>query len=244
MKTKYLIRLDDACPTMNHEKWGRMENMLDLFGIKPMVGVIPYNQDPKQMIDQEDTGFWDLVKSWESKGWAVALHGYNHCYISDGGMNGLNPMWKKSEFAGVSQEIQIEKIKKGMAILKEHGIKPNYFFAPSHTFDENTLIALRKGSDIRVISDTIAIKPYRKDDFVFIPQQSGHPVSIPFGGYVTICYHPNTMDDKSFKKLDLFLTKKSDDILSFDQLDLNKVSEKGFLDKLLNWIYFLRRKSR
>lgn len=58
MKRQYLIRLDDACPTMNSRKWQRMEDILDRYDVKPMVGVIPANNDPKQMIDSPDGKFW------------------------------------------------------------------------------------------------------------------------------------------------------------------------------------------
>ena len=41
-----------------------------------------------------------------AEGLCIALHGYNHCYISDKGLDGLNPLWSRSEFAGVSLGIQ------------------------------------------------------------------------------------------------------------------------------------------
>jgi len=237
---QYLIRLDDACPTMNHEKWGRMESLLDKYGVKPMVGIIPHNEDSKQLIDPEDNSFWSSVHFWEQKGWTIALHGYNHVYSTKEG--GLNPLWNKSEFAGHTLDVQRDKIRMGVAIFRNNGINPKYFFAPSHTFDNNTLAALREESDIRIISDTIARKPYRYDDFVFIPQQSGHPISLPFGGLITICYHPNTMSDESFDSLEVFLSEHKGDVLSFDMLDLSCVKGKSFGDRVLSSVYFLRRK--
>lgn len=36
----YVIRLDDACPTMNHANWNRMEYLLDKYSVRPIVGVI------------------------------------------------------------------------------------------------------------------------------------------------------------------------------------------------------------
>lgn len=239
-RTRYLIRLDDACPTMNCEKWGKMEALLDKYGAKPMVGVIPHNEDPKQRIDPEDPHFWEKVKSWERKGWAIAMHGYNHVYSSKEG--GINPLWNKSEFAGHPYELQRKKIKDGIAVMRRNGFDPHYFFAPSHTFDENTLRALQEETKIRIISDTIARKPYRKSIFVFIPQQSGHPRRLPFGGYMTICYHPNTMSDSSFARLECFLKRSKDSIISFDQIDINEVGRKGLLDSLLSWAYFTKRK--
>lgn len=47
--------MDDACPTMDAQKWQRVENMLDSCGVKPMVGVIPANKDLKQLIDDADS---------------------------------------------------------------------------------------------------------------------------------------------------------------------------------------------
>lgn len=107
----YLIRLDDACPYMDRAKWQRMEDVLDRYGVKPLVGIIPANADPKTMIEREDPRFWEKAHSWEKKGWEIALHGNDHVCISNGGMKGLNPFWKRSEFAGLPLEQQREKIK-------------------------------------------------------------------------------------------------------------------------------------
>ena len=45
-KVEYCIRLDDACPQMNAEKWARIERILDKYKVRPIVGVIPENRDP------------------------------------------------------------------------------------------------------------------------------------------------------------------------------------------------------
>ena len=38
---RYIIRLDDAASTRNIINWNRIENLLDKFQVKPLVGVIP-----------------------------------------------------------------------------------------------------------------------------------------------------------------------------------------------------------
>ena len=157
-KRTFIIRLDDACPTMKTDKWQRIEEILDRFSVKPLVGVIPDNKDEKQMYAPYDSSFWNRVSIWQDKGWDIALHGYSHVYTEKEA--GILPYWRKSEFAGVPYDLQAEKIKKGLSILSEHGIRPMSFFAPSHTFDINTLRALHNNSDIRIISDGISFSPY------------------------------------------------------------------------------------
>lgn len=239
-KVKYLVRLDDACPTMDRSKWGKIEAILDKYNIKPMVGIIPANNDTTLKIDEVDNFFWEKAFRWQQKKWAIALHGYDHVYITKEG--GVNPVHKRSEFAGVSLEIQEEKIEKGVKILKENKIVPQYFFAPSHTFDENTISALRSKSDIRRISDTISFSPYKKDDFVFYPQQFGYFREIIFPGFWTFCFHPNSMEDNDFNSIDLFIKKQQKKFISFDEIEVEKLDFKSLLDKIVSFLYFLKRK--
>lgn len=240
MKIQYLIRLDDACPTMNNEKWLRVERLLDKYGIKPLVGIIPKNEDPQQRIDPEDGGFWNKVKSWNDKGWSIAMHGYNHVYqVADGG---INPLWNRSEFVGLSLEEQKKKIRKGVAIMREYGLNPKFFFAPSHTFDENTLTALLEESDIRIVSDTIATRPYRYREFVIIPQFSGKCREMMVTGVYTFCLHPNTMREDDFKQTECFVKKHIRQFTSFTNIQLLNLSKKSLFDRFLSWIFFKMRK--
>ena len=158
MSAKYILRLDDACPTMDRKKWQRVEDICNRFGIKPIVAVIPNNKDIKQQKDKYDDNFWDKVKSWQNKGWHIALHGYDHVYISND--SGLVRFNNNSEFAGLSYEEQAKKIRAGWEIFQKKGIKANIWVAPSHTFDKNTLKALKENTTIEIISDGIALFPF------------------------------------------------------------------------------------
>lgn len=232
---KYIMRLDDACEKMDTEKWKRMESILDKYGVRPLVGVIPHCEDP--MMDQYSFNpvFWEIVCKWKLKNWTLAMHGYNHVYTTNCG--GINPVNNRSEFAGMSLEIQKEKIRKGVEIFRKHGINPMVFFAPSHTFDENTLLALKDESDIRIISDTVANKSYSKYGMTFVPQQSGRVRKLPFNT-VTFCYHPNTMKDNDFLELEDFLQRNQ----CFVDFPTNVVTRKfGILDKFLKKLYYARR---
>lgn len=244
MRKKYLLRLDDACPTMDTSKWTRIEAILDKYKIKPMVGVIPHNMDPKQQIEIEDPNFWEKVKHWQNKGWSIAMHGFNHLFESDGGLEGINPMWKRSEFSGLPLEKQRKKIKDGLAIMKENGVVPHYFFAPAHTFDNNTILALKEESDIRVISDTIALRPYKYGGFIIIPQFGGMCREMKMSGMYTFCLHPNVMDNKAFESTEAFLVKHSVEFIGFDEIGIEEVKSKSLLDYLINKSYFLYRAIR
>ena len=234
--SKYIIRLDDACEKMDVEKWDRMEKLLDKYKVKPLVGVIPHCEDPMMDKYEFNAEFWKKVEIWKNKGWTIAMHGYNHVYGTPCG--GMNPVNKRSEFAGLSYEEQAEKIERGWEILIDYGFHPEVFFAPSHTFDENTLKALKNKTTIRVISDTIASDVYKKDDFWFIPQQSGSVRKLPLKT-VTFCYHPNTMTDKSFEILEAFLDSYQNRFTEYTELKMKK-RKISLCDRLLQKIYFLK----
>ena len=229
------MRLDDACDQRDVRRWNRLEELLDKYNVKPLVGVIPNCEDAMMESYECDTNFWERVISWRDKGWTIAMHGYNHVYDTNYG--GLNPVNRRSEFAGKSLELQKEKIEKGVAIMRKNGINPLVFFAPSHTFDENTLIALQECSDIRIISDTIANEPYTDYGMTFIPQQSGKVRNLPFK-ITTFCYHPNMMEEKHFEELELFLCKYHKKFIDFPIINSNR--KKDVIDKILNLVYMRR----
>ena len=232
---RYIMRLDDACPKRDVAKWDRMENLLDKYGVKPLVGVIPDCKDPKMADYEEDACFWkERVKDWQSKGWILALHGYNHVFKTNCG--GINPVNKRSEFAGVPYEEQKQMIANGVAILRSHGINPKVFFAPAHTFDENTIKALLEESDIRIISDTPANKPYSKFGMTFVPQQSGRVRKLPFDT-ITFCYHPNTMSNQDFTYLEFFLKKNV-----FKTFPVEQTRRKpSLIDRIVRNVYFIKK---
>lgn len=233
----YIMRLDDASEYMDLNKWLQMERLLDEYSIKPIYGIIPHNEDPELIAYGHVDGFWSLMKSWQEKGWTPALHGYTHVFETDCG--GVNPVNKRSEFAGVSIERQKQKIRDGVKILKDHGINPEIFFAPAHTFDVNTVEALKSESEIRIISDTIADDVYYQDEIYYIPQQSGQVRELPFKT-VTFCYHPNIMTEEDYRNLEIFLDKHKNDfsIISDNMMIKRKRNVK---DRLLRTLYFARR---
>jgi predicted deacetylase len=215
-----------------------MEDILDKYGVKPLVGIIPANADPETKIEPDDSSFWEKAQNWSQKGWSIALHGYNHVCTTETG--GLNPVHKRSELAGLSYEEQCQKIRDGYVFLKEKGVDVKWFFAPSHTFDENTLKAIKEFTPIRNISDMIATKPYKKYGLTFAPCQMGVLREMPISGYWCACYHPNIMKDEEFEALESFIKNHKEDFISFEELP--EAGSKSVKDKLLSLAYYTLRR--
>lgn len=235
----YLIRLDDAAEYMDCAKWQRVEDILDSAHIVPLAGIIPNCLDTTFTSRYtKDEGFWAKSLRWQNKGWIIGLHGYTHVYNTRSG--GINPVHDRSEFAGLPLSEQKEKIRAGYTILKSHSLEPQVFFAPSHTFDENTLEALKTETPIRIICDTIANKIYYKNGFFFLPQQSGRCRTLPFK-FTTIALHPNTMEENDFTALERFIHANANSCLKdYNELPLRQKKYSPY-DALLSAAYFSMR---
>ncbi len=241
----YFLRLDDACEYMDLAKWQCMEGLLDRYKIKPLVGCIPKCKDPSIVRLGLNNEFWEsTVHGWKEKGWKLAFHGTYHTY-SPCGDKGINPYVRKSEFADLPLELQREKINVGYKTLLSYGVCPEVFFAPSHTFDHNTLHALYEETPIRIISDTIATDLYFENEFYFIPLNCSIVKNIPkwLLKMNTFCYHPNTMQVHDFEHLEKFLKINAKKFKEFDK-DILKQRKRNSLDKLLKMAYFTIRKFR
>src|SRR5579871_2466677 len=135
----YLLRIDDLTPSMNREAWSVLCGMIRQFGLRPILAVVPDNQDRGLEASEPDPQFWPVMKAMEHQGAAIALHGYQHrCTLK---AKSLLPLHRHSEFAGLSLNLQREKIRAGVEILRSHGLTPKLFVAPRHSFDGQTLVA-------------------------------------------------------------------------------------------------------
>ena len=67
------FRMDDITPAMNWERFRKIEDLFKKYDIRPLIGVVPDNRDPKLSPDEECSSFWEEVKR---------LH-YPHNYYVD-----------------------------------------------------------------------------------------------------------------------------------------------------------------
>jgi len=211
--SKYLFRVDDVCPEMDWEKFEKLIKIFDKFNVKPLLAIIPNNQDGVLKKNPPNPNFWPRIEELKENGYMVGMHGYQHRYLNKSG--GMLRLYRGSEFANLPFESQLEKIKKGKKILERHKIKTNIFVAPGHSFDRNTIKALRVAG-FEYISDGIALWPFEKYGIIWVPQILWRPRKIPIG-ILTVCLHSNTLPETGFLKLEEFIQKNREDIIDFYQ---------------------------
>lgn len=197
MPATYLLRFDDICPTMNWTVWREVEEILTGAGISPMLAVIPDNRDPELMAEPARVAFWEEVRGWQRRGWAIGLHGYQHRYVTHcAGIVGRN---RYSEFAGLPYAAQLAKLRSALAIFARQGVRPDVWIAPAHSFDGNTLDALAE-CGLRAISDGYSVLPHTDARGMFwIPQQLGRFRSLPTGVW-TVCHHHNAWGGEELRQ--------------------------------------------
>lgn len=200
MSAKFLLRFDDMCPTINWDVWQKLEDVMIEEGVRPILSVIPDNQDPHLHEGPPNERFWERVRTWQARGWTIGLHGYQHRYVSKNpGIVGLKPY---SEFAGVPPAEQRAKLERGLEIFAREGVRPDVWVAPAHSFDNHT-VQILTSLGVRTISDGMSLYPHRdSEDVMWVPQQLWRFRAVPFGVW-TICIHSHDdlyLDSQHFRR--------------------------------------------
>ena len=232
LKPALLVRLDDIAENMNWKIMNKCEDLFLKYNIKPILGVVPNNQDPSFLSFPKEENFWKKIKDWQNQGWEISMHGYSHIYENDTLKKDYFSIGGKSEFFGKNLNEQTSKIKKGLKIFSEKKIKIRSFFAPNHTYDKNTFLALKKCGITQVI-DGYGIKPYSELGIKFIPQLFYKLILLPFGVQCTQI-HLNNWDEKNFNDFENFIRKNKNYIVTYDVVLRNYSA--GFFVKIINKI--------
>ena len=223
--TGILIRLDDIAENMNWDLMEKSELLFEKYGIKPILGVIPNNKDNELLSYSKKNNFWEQVRNWRDKGWEIAMHGYTHVYDKICKNEDYFNYGGGSEFCGHTLETQISRIKNGLQKFKSEKIKIRSFFAPNHTYDKNTFIAL-KNFRINEVIDGYGLMPYVENDIKFIPQLFYKVFALPFG-IQTLQIHLNYWKQKDFDNFEKFIKKYSNKIITYDQA-IAKINNSSF----------------
>jgi hypothetical protein len=115
----FVLRFDDLCPTMNWAAWDAIEQTLMELQVKPILAVVPDNRDNKLRVGPSNERFWERMRACQTRGWTVALHGYQHTYVNRN--PGILGIWPQSEFAGLPAKEQERKILTGLQIFLRLG---------------------------------------------------------------------------------------------------------------------------
>ena len=211
---QYLLRFDDLCPTFAQSRWQRFLPLIEEFGLRPILAVVPGNKDKGLNLSPPSPEFWEQMRALQAAGATIGLHGYRHLCTSRGAS--LLPLHRHSEFAGVREEIQRQWIGEGLEILRGQGLDPSIFVAPCHGFDHGTLHALRD-QGIQALSDGFARTPFTRGGLTWIPQQLWGPVKKSKGLW-TICIHSNFANSAQVDGLRAFLCSHATQFTSVDRV--------------------------
>jgi protein-tyrosine-phosphatase/predicted ATP-grasp superfamily ATP-dependent carboligase/predicted deacetylase len=212
-RARYVLRIDDVHPRMNRRNFVRVRALLARFGVRPVAGVIPDCRQRDLLREETYSAFWPEMRDLRRQGWTIALHGYTHERLTRNG--GLLHTSRSSEFAGLPYEEQRARLARGRLILDSHGLGTTVFMAPWHSFDRNTVRALRTlGFD--ALTDGDGVSPYEKDGLLWVPQQLGTPRSVPFGLW-TFALHTDGMTEEQFRALEAFLEKSAPQVVPFEE---------------------------
>lgn len=213
---KISIRMDDITPDMDWEKFLRFKALCDSHHIKPLIGIVPHNRDKNLSIDAPRNDFWEYVRQLQSQGWTVAQHGFDHIYRTK--KMGCFPLNRLSEFAGLGYDAQYERLKNGKLILESNNIKTDIFMAPAHSYDKNTLKAL-KALGFSKITDGFGNKPYNWHDMTFYPisYKQSSTLENADEGFSTFVVHSNTMNDNDFERYGKMFSEHGGRFISYSE---------------------------
>jgi predicted deacetylase len=228
------IRMDDITPDMDYAKFLRFKELCDLYQVKPLIGVVPENRDKMLQIDNSRQDFWQYIKTLESDGWTIAQHGVYHVYTTK--KMGCFPLNRLSEFAGISYDNQYEMLAYGKSILVQNGINTDLFMAPAHSYDMNTIKAL-KNLGFTKLTDGFGDMPYTKNGMTFYPISYKQSTSLKKKkGYTTFVVHSNAMNDKEFDRYEKLFKENSEKLISYSELLKIEVSKQNIIGSIKEYL--------
>ncbi len=225
--------MDDITADMNWDNFLKLKKIFDQYGIKPLLGVVPDCQDPMLSCGEPCLDFYEYLKKLQQEGWILAQHGCYHQYTTKKG--GLFPLNCFSEYAGVPFAAQKEQLAYGRKKLREAGIHTNIFMAPGHSYDRNTLRALRECGFTHV-TDGFGKQPYVRDGLTFLP--IAEKKSASFGeadGYTTLVIHANAMKESEMQWYAENLAKHTEKFIPYGQLLEVSAMKRGFAGNLAEY---------
>lgn len=234
MGMKIAVRMDDITPDMDWKNFRFFQHLFEEAGIAPLLGIVPENRDTKLQVDTSRQDFYELMRDLQNSGYCLAMHGCYHVYTTKQG--GLFPLNRYSEFAGVSYERQKEMLALGKAKLLEQGIETDIFMAPAHSYDKNTLRALKELGFTK-ITDGFGKAPYTDRGLTF------YPISFMLGrslkakaGTTTMVIHANTITDAEREKYRNIFREHGKDMISYSEYLKLEPVKRGMFGRIKEYL--------
>ena len=222
---KIAVRMDDITPDMNWDNFSFFRDLFDKLGITPLLGIVPKNSDKNLQIEPEREDFYEIMKGLKQEGYVLAMHGYQHLYTTKNG--GCFPLNHFSEFAGVPYEQQKRMLADGKRILSENGIETDIFMAPAHSYDNNTLRALKEVGFTK-LTDGFGTTPYLWKEVVFYPISFRLAGSLKKQkGYTTLVIHANTINDSDRQRYTTLFAQNRETFISYEEYLRAKPVKRG-----------------
>lgn len=212
---KIAVRMDDITPDMNWENFRFFQKLFEEAGIQPLLGIVPDNRDENLHKEEPRQDFYEVMKDLQKQGYVLSMHGCHHMYSTKKG--GIFPLNNFSEFAGVSYTEQKKMLEEGKQLLLEKGIVTDMFMAPAHSYDKNTLRALKELGFTK-ITDGFGKRPYTYKGLTFYPISFQLSRSLKQkSGYTTMVLHANTITEKDKERYTKIFKEHGKDMISYSE---------------------------
>ena len=212
---KIAVRMDDITPDMNWDNFRFFQELFEEAGITPLLGIVPENKDENLHREEPRQDFYEIMKELQKQGWTLSMHGCHHIYSTKKG--GIFPLNNFSEFAGVSYTEQKKMLEEGKRKLEQNGIVTDMFMAPAHSYDKNTLRALKE-LEFTKITDGFGKRPYIYKEFTFYPISFQLSRSLKQkDGYTTMVLHANTITEKDKERYKNIFKEYGKDMISYSE---------------------------
>ncbi len=213
--TKIAVRMDDITPDMDWDNFSFFCRLFRETGIAPLLGIVPDNRDPKLRRGGVNADFGQVMRGLAEEGYVFAMHGYQHLYTTKKG--GLFPLNRSSEFAGLPYEKQREMLLCGRKELERYGIRTDIFMAPSHSYDRNTLRALKETGFARM-TDGFGKRPYLYRGITFYPISFRKARSLKGkNGVTTLVIHANTVTEADRERYARMFREHRENMISYTE---------------------------
>lgn len=233
---KIAVRLDDITPDMDWERFYRFKALLDKYQIKPLIGVVPDNRDENLRAKAQGApeDFWACIRQLRDQGWQIAMHGFRHIYATKKG--GLFPLNDFSEFAGLPFEEQRRMLLEGKRILEEGGIRTELFMAPAHSYDGNTIRALKE-TGFKGLTDGFGDGPYEWRGLRFYP--ISFKLSRTFrkkSGYSTMVIHTGTLSRDDLERYEGYFRREDVQWISYEEYLGQPAAKRGAAGRIKEFL--------